>query len=155
MTNKTPRQRQILERIIYCNTKNLKCCRRHYAYLPLIAAKSQNLTPKCKILNVFLYLTWSKVKDFFQLAFKSQKKFFLNGFEIMQNMIQMALKIGLAVFFQKTAKWLGALASDPNSLWVAGGRSPQALSVIHLSCTNLPTMSWDFDKFVKLYNLRF
>ena len=52
--------------------------------------KSQNLIPKCKILNVFW--TWSKRRDLFNW-FLNLKNFVLsNGSENARNVIQTALK---------------------------------------------------------------
>ena len=89
----------------------LKTFRRQCASLSLIWATSQNLTPKCKILNEF----WTRLEvkeGFVQLAFKSQKLYF---------------------------KWLWKRAKcDPNGIKIASfSKKLQALCVTRLSCTNL------------------
>ena len=56
-------------------------------------AKSQNFTPKCKILNVFwTVLTWSKGRDLFNWLSNLKNFVLSNGSKNVRNVIQMAFK---------------------------------------------------------------
>ena len=57
----------------------------------LTGAKSRNLTPKCKILNVFWTLPEVKVR-IFSIGIQISKILILNDSEEKRNMIQKALK---------------------------------------------------------------
>ena len=75
-------------------------------------AKSQNLTPKCEILNVFW--TWPVSKDSDLSNWLSDlKKFVLsNGYKNVRNVIEMALKY--LFFSQKLSKIAHQLCASPS-----------------------------------------
>ena len=79
--------------------------------------KSQNLTPKCKILNVFLDLTRSKERELFNWLSNLKNVALSNDSENMRNVIQMVLKESFfSKKIQKIAQRLDTSPSDSYSV---------------------------------------
>ena len=103
---KAPRQNHRLK--YYLTLSILQKARYRASFDPGQVTK---FNPKMLNSKRVLDLTCSKVRDFFQLVFKSQKFCFSNGSENVRNVIQMALK---ELFFQKITKNCPATGASPS-----------------------------------------
>ena len=114
----------------------LSCGPRHF----------QNLTPKCKVLNVFWNQRVSKEKnerfDFFYWLSNLKNLVFSNGSKNVQNVIQVGSK---QLLFPKISKHRPAPPAKPNRFCF------QTTSVIRVSYTSLLTTFPNLNIFGKLF----